>query len=801
MRRIALLVLAICAVAEAEDDFRTLIEPRLERDCRGCHGATQQMAKLDLRTRESILKGGQRGPALVPGKAEESLLYRVVAGLGPAQMPPGDATKVWPAELTGALRKWIDEGAAWPAATPAGAKWTYKAEDLWAFQPVKAPRSATIDELIQRPLKAKGFSAAPRADRRTLIRRVTYDLTGLPPTPEEVEAFVRDERADAWVRLVERLLASPRYGERWGRHWLDVVRYADTDGYSNDYERPNAWRYRDYVIRSFNADKPYDRFVLEQIAGDELDPKNPEALIATGFLRMGPWEQTAMSVAAITRQLWLDDVTHNTANTFLGVTLGCARCHDHKFDPIPTKDYYSFQAAFATTQFAERPAAFLVSENQAGFERDRGRIRQLLDWNQTRIVKNPGPDAGEQERERIYRKRTEIYKRMMDRFEPKAFSVDTGADAETHILVAGNLRSPGERVGPAGLSLTGSAIQLPATAGGRRLELAKWIASKENPLTARVMVNRIWQGHFGKGIAGNANNFGKMGKKPTHPELLDFLASEFVRNGWSVKAMHRLILRSETYQQDWRHPEHRKLAEADPENAWLAYFPARRLTAEEMRDSALQIAGELSLEGGGPGTMAEINEDVAMQPRLIMGTLSPVWQASATKAERNRRSVYLYQKRGIPDPMLEVFNQPGMSDSCERRDATTVPTQVFTWLNGKFSRDAALALAKNAGSVPGLIRLAYQREGTKAEIEMLEQHYAKMLEHHRGVEPAERGGRRVLVRSLVGELTGKRFDYQEEATSERYEENLHPRDVSVEIRALAEIALVLLNANEFVYVY
>ena len=265
--------------------------------------------------------------------------------------------------------------------------------------------------------------------------------------------------------------------------------------------------------------------------------------------------------------------------------------------------------------------------------------------------------------------------------------------------------------------------------------------------------------------------------------------------------MHRMILLSETYQQDWRHPEAKKLAEADPENAWLAYYPPRRLTAEEMRDAALEIAGELSEERGGPGTMAEINDDVATQPRLIMGTLSPVWQPSPKKAERNRRSVYLYQKRGIPDPLLEVFNQPGSSDSCERRDATTVPTQVFTWLNGKFSRDTALALARRAGGVRELIRLAYQREGTPKEIGMLEQHYAKMLAHHRATEPPARTERRPLVRSLVGELTGKRFDYQEEAIREEYEENPHPRDVSAEIRALAEVALVLLNANEFVYVY
>ena len=354
MKRVSLLLLtASLQGADSGETFVRLIEPTLVRDCQGCHGGTQALSKLDLRSRESMLKGGVRGAVLVPGKAAESLLIQVLEGQGELAMPPGGPAKKLPAEVIAAFRKWVDDGATWPSAKPA-AKWTYNEADLWAFRPLRPFNpSKKVDDFVD--VKAI-------ADRRTLIRRVTIDLTGLVPTPEEVSAFVDDKVPDAWPRLVDRLLASPRYGERWARHWLDITRYADSNGYSNDFERPNAWRYRDYVIRSFNNDKPYNQFVKEQIAGDELYPGNPEALIATGFLRSGPWEHTAMSVEAVTRQLFLDDVTHSTASVFLGLTLGCARCHDHKFDPLPTRDYYRMQAVFSTTEFARPKLDFLKSE-------------------------------------------------------------------------------------------------------------------------------------------------------------------------------------------------------------------------------------------------------------------------------------------------------------------------------------------------------------------------------------------------------------------------------------------------------
>ncbi len=700
-----------------------------------------------------------------------------------------------------------------------------------------------MDSFILDKLRAKALEPAPPADRRTLIRRATFDLTGLPPTPEEVDAFVRDRSPDAFRKVVERLLASPRYGERWGRHWLDVVRYADSDGYSNDYERPNAWRYRDYVIRSFNQDKPYDRFLLEQIAGDELDAGNPESLVATGFLRMGPWEHTSMSVAAVTRQLFLDDVTHNTATVFLGLTLGCARCHDHKFDPIPTRDYYRFQAVFASTEFEQRPAPFLAAENQAGFDKELARLEEMIRHTEARlkdlrekIQKSPeryyapastGPAkqidnlaAAELERDRAYRKRLEIYRRALDRYRPLAYSVSSGGLKEkkpapdTFILVGGALSSPGEKVAPGALTAVhvnggadGPAIQ--STVEGRRLALARWIASPSNPLTARVIVNRVWQYHFGLGLVASANNFGLMGRRPTHPELLDWLAQYFMDHGWSVKEMHRVIMLSAAYQRASEHPQAEQAAKVDPENLLLSHFSPRRLEAEELRDSILAVSGELSSEAGGPGTFPEINEDLAQQPILIMGTISPAYQPSPTRRQRNHRTIYTFQKRSLVDPVVEVFNGPKLNESCERREASTVPTQAFALLNSKFTRDTALAFAVRLeklsrdrhAQVDHAFRLAFHRQPTERERTKALEHLAKMTEHHRRVAPPQVPTRKPLVRGLIGEYTGKHFDLEEEADPAEYEENIQPAQVSAETRALADLALVLFNSNEFVYVY
>ncbi len=853
--------------SKGEALFLETVQPALKQQCIGCHGEANTFGKLDLRTRDGLLKGGASGPALVPGDAGKSLLYQALEHADERKMPP---TGKLAEETAAAIRDWIDAGAPFVEAEQEGIDWgLFKEEDLWAFRPVQkveAPAGAStpVDGFVERGLVDSGLAWAPRADRRTLIRRATIDLTGLPPTPDDVRAFVNDPASDqaAFEKVAERLLDSPRYGERWGRHWLDVTRYADTAGFSNDYERPNAWRYRDYVIRSFNNDKPYDRFVMEQIAGDELFPEDPEAILATGFLRMGPWEHTAMSVTAVTRQLWLDDVTHATATTFMGLTLGCAKCHDHKFDPIPTKDYYSVQAAFATTAFARRPLAFLPAENaddfEAGAERIAGLIARLREkrdrysqLNKQRLMERHGvgrfedvPDEFRNQRSgltdeekwarAIVLKHLSHYQESIKRYEPLAFSVTSGlvedwndvgpggansymkkpdyAGAEMHLLVGGSIETPGEKVAPGVLNAIErysgfQAPKLPETLDGRRSALALWIADPRNPLTARVMVNRIWQYHFGKGLAENANNFGRMGKKPTHPELLDWLAGYFVEQGWSVKAVHRAILFSDAYQRASEAPD--GSAGVDPDNRLLSYFTPRRVEAEVLRDSMLAVAGELSPSTGGPGTNPRINRDAAEQPRFTMGGLGPPYYEEPTKKARNRRSVYSFQQRSLIDPMIEVLNGAPVDLSCERRDTTTVPTQAFTLFNGELSYDLALAFADRLHGetdkvdelVDRAFELAYGRSPSGEERKLAERHIKQMTAYHRKTAPAPRRERKALVRALPSQLTGETFHYKEELPPWEYEENLHASEAPPETRAVADLALVLFNSNEFAYVY
>jgi Protein of unknown function (DUF1549)/Protein of unknown function (DUF1553)/Planctomycete cytochrome C len=858
----------LAAADPAAELFAAKIYPVLKKDCFGCHGDGQAMAKLDLRTRESMLKGGTRGPAVRPGEASNSLLYKALRGGGDLmQMPPGDASKRLPADVIDAVREWIDAGVPWTERAEASAWGAYEEKDLWAFRPLRKKFAhSTIDGFIREKLAGKGLEPAPRAERRTLIRRVTIDLTGIPPAPEEVAAFVDDDSPDTWQKLVDRLLASPRYGERWGRHWLDVVRYADSSGYSNDFERPNAWRYRDYVIRAFNADKPYDQFVREQIAGDELYPDNPEATIATGFLRSGPWEHTAMSVEAVTRQMFLDDVTNSVGVTFMGLALGCARCHDHKFDPIPTRDYYGTQAIFATTEFARPELPFLVSENTSGLDEGRAHMQEIvrrtkegLDSFEEKIkgelMKQHGVSSASEipaaelkaalqtkklltpeefEQFKLYQKHMQLHKESLDRYEPKAFAVSSGPldgytdggsslkypkrseykGADVHILPGGNIQSPAEKVGPEvpGLVQQYSGLKAPEIPGaveGRRAAFANWIAHSDHPLTARVMVNRIWQGHFGAGLAADPNNLGKTGKKPTHPELLDWLARQFIESGWSVKTMHRLILNSQTYQSASDHPAMDSVKTKDPNNELLSYYRPMRVEAEVLRDAILAVSGELSPDAGGPGAFPQINQDVARQPLHRMGSLAPAYQPSAKKRDRNRRTIYMFQQRSLVDPMVEVFNGPNLDLSCERREASTVPTQAFTLLNSQFVHDMALALAARVGKerrttaerIARVFERVYARNPSEQEAGMSLVHVQKMTDHHRAIPPPQRPAKKPLVHVITSELTGERSQFTQQDDPAEYEENLHPAEVNPETRALADLALVLLNSNEFVYVY
>jgi mono/diheme cytochrome c family protein len=858
---------------QAEQVFATQVWPLFKEKCIACHGEDPKGPRggLDLRNREKTMAGGESGePALVPGDASKSLIIKAVAREGP-KMPPKETDRLTAEQVT-TLRRWVAAGAPWPDSaaiaklrekawtdrsvagvtvptsgglTPEWTNRRYDPADLWAYRPAKplapAPLRSrvghnAIDAFIVARLEAAGLTPAPEADRRTLIRRVTFDLTGLPPTPEAIDAFLADNRPDAYERLVDRLLASPQYGEQQARHWLDVTRYADSAGFSNDFERPHAWRYRDYVVRSFNADKPFDRFAMEQLAGDELVPNDPEMLIAVGFLRMGPWEHTAMSVATVTRQHWLDDVTNAVGETFLAAPLACCRCHDHKFDPLPTRDYYRVQAVFAPVQFADRDAPFLPAENTAGLDAFRQRVERLIGTMSNDLKLAFGPDVTEQERKegelalrKLREKRRQTLERQRQYPKPLAMSVydgppidrrspqpyhampkdRRGAVQEVFVLTGGSIESPSDKVAPGVLSAVGDA-PIPTAVEGRRLAFARWMTSPENPLTARVFVNRVWQQHFGSGLVATPNNFGKMGRKPTHPQLLDWLATWFVEHGWSVKQLHRLIVTSAAYRRSGDAPDADAVARIDPENTLLSYFPPRRLTAEEIRDAMLAASGELNPIAGGLPSRPEINWEVATQPRHVMGSVAPAYQPDRTPAERHRRTICALKVRTLRDPALTVFDQPPPDQSCERRSASTVAPQALSLLNSQASHDRALALARRiereadspGGRIDRAFRLTFGRVPTGAERSRALAHVAAQTGLHRRQAPAAAPPPKEIERALVEEQTGTKIRWRERLdVFEDFVSDVKPWDVGPETRALADLCLVLLNANEFVYVY
>ena len=857
---------------EADLLFARKVLPIFKAKCLACHGEDPKKklkGDFDMRSRAGLLKGGEsEDPSIVHGKPLQSPLYLAVTREHEDDwepMPPKENDKLSTVQVA-YIKDWIAGGAPWPdvkriaellkqkdpwaledglrVKTSGGLSedWTnrkYAPKNLWAYQPVKRPTTPmdsanAIDAFINVRIP-NGLKPAPEADRLTLIRRATFDLTGLPPTPEEIESFVNDIEMDAYKRLIERLLETPHYGEQWGRHWLDVVRYADSGGFANDFERPNAWRYRDYVIRSFNKDKPYDQFIREQISGDEIDSNSTENKIAVGFLRMGPWEQTGMAVARVTRQFFLDDVTDSVGQVFLGHALQCARCHDHKFDPIPTRDYYSMQAVFANTQSAEVNAAFQPDENKDGFEihkkyhqlRNDENKRMLGGLPKERVTPN---DFG---RERLGRKWSALFSWGLDRYRPIAFTVYNGKTRfqknvaarrqkpasgpgtktppeKTAILTGGDLFSPADPVVPGALSVVGLKPDIPKEVNGRRTALAKWISHKDNPLTARVMVNRVWQYHFGRGLVGNPNNFGATGKKPTHPELLDWLASEFMAKGWSLKQLHRLIMTSETYRRASKHPDFDQLAKLDSGGNSYAVFRPRRLAAEELRDAMLAVTGELNRKPGGIPARPDMNLEAALQPRMIMGTFAPSYVPDTEPAQRNRRSVYALKLRGQRDPFMTTFNQPGPDKSCELRDSSNVTPQVFTLFNSEESADRALAFAarvlketKGDGeAVSRAFRLAFGRVPNKAEAGDALQLWMETTEEQAKRNPNPRTYPTEVVRSANEENTGQTFTFVEKLFEyQDYQPDLQLHQVDVRTRGFADLCLALLNANEFLYVY
>ena len=722
----------------------------LDAKCLSCHGELLT-SDLDLRERAAILKGGKRGPAIVPGNAEASLLYKAVKREGELKMPPGK-TALMPSEVN-ALRDWINAGAPWESTSTT----TAPPPSWWSFRKPIRPtvpvvKNATlvrnpIDAFILAKLEQKGLRPAREADRRTLVRRAYFDLHGLPPTPEQVEQFVNDQSGDAYEKLVERLLASPRYGERWGRYWLDLVRYADTSGFETDHFFITAWRYRDWVIKSFNDDKPYDTFVKEQIAADELwstnvdlegtlklpkeKQENLTRRIGTSLFTLGSFPIEFTYYGDQFRAEWQADAVDTVGAAFLGLTVGCARCHDHKFDPISQRDYYRMTALFAGSGEREIPLGSLfdiqtasrnfpllaqaqVLKQMAGRGRrggsrgGAGRQQQQAQADQVDPVEGEAPAAPargnppDPQRAALLQQLGEAYLRAPERMPTANVLAHEEFVPDTHILIRGDFKKKGEKVEPGFLSALnpGPSITEPKDVlfvPQRRKALALWLTSPDHPLLARVMANRIWQGHFGEGLVTTPNDFGRQGEAPTHPDLLDWLAVEFAGRGWSIKQMHRLIMLSNTYRSSSIADE--VSLEKDPENRYLSHMNRRRLDGDAIRDTILAVAGSLNLKMGGVGVIPPLTKEELQAARMPQ-----LWPANPDPNEHTRRSIYLQMKRSLTLPMLQIFDAPDTATSCPRRESSTVAPQALALMNGESSVAQAAQFAsrikKQAGESP-----------------------------------------------------------------------------------------------------
>ena len=677
--------------------FREKIGPVLEAECYRCHSSAAEKVKggLLLDSREGLVRGGDTGPAVVPGKAGESLLLQALRHEDGLEMPPKKPKLA--ASVVADFERWIDLGAPAPAGTKVSEKSKLdQARRHWAYQPVRKPtppsvRDAAwvrnpIDAFVLAKLEEKGWSPAPTADRRDWVRRVTFDLTGLPPTPEDVEAFVNDAASDAFERVVDRLLASPRYGERWAQHWLDVVRYAETEGYEYDRHIPDAWRFRDYVIDAFNRDKPFDRFLKEQIAGDEVAPGDPESQIASTFHRLGPVRRNAGNPEiALSRNEVLIERTDILGTAFLGLTIGCARCHDHKLEPIAQKDYYRLQAYVAAT---DEHDIILASESErSAWEVANKKLKAEMEGLKQRLKRATGA-----EKARLKAEMAALEDRMPDPLPTiSATHNDHTHRTPIHLLRRGVWENKGDPVGPRppGVLVPDNLAELPADVADPRTRLARWLTDAKHPLTARVFVNRAWQHHLGLGLVKTVNDFGTRGDRPSHPELLDWLAATFVEGGWRLKPIHRLIVLSSTYRQSGRSPKSSEYARSDPENRLLWHANRRRLSAEEIRDAMLAASGRLDLKAAGPSVMVPVDPELT---RLLYKPSQ--WQAAASPTEYDRRSIYLLAKRNLRLPFLETFDAPATLTSCPRRETSTHAPQALELLNGRLSNDLAEAFAR-----------------------------------------------------------------------------------------------------------
>jgi cytochrome c553 len=783
---LGVLIVLSPAVAEAQEDERARqVFDIIKTHCLECHGESRK-GSLDLRTHATLVKGGVSGRVVIPHEPAKSRLFLLVSHADPDDVMPQKKPKLSDHDVE-LIRQWIEDGASLEAveeAVPDESKTpealakleerpiTPDERQYWAFKKPQKPALPTlpagswgknpIDAFLLASMKARGVTPSPPADRRTLVRRAYLDVLGLPPTPAEVDAFVSDRSPDAWPKLVDKLLASPHYGERWARHWLDLVRYADSGGFEFDVDRQESWRYRDYVVKSFNSDKPYVQFVREQIAGDEYAPGNDEAMIATGFLRLGP---EGGGGGERGRQDSLDDVVMTTTLTFMGVTVACARCHNHKFDPIPQKDYYRIQAVFYSTRPMDHPLvpAHEVNAHRAETQRIENQLRplrqakrdleapylkQLVDaeiallpdylqaaWNTAPAQRTDGQQLNVAQIQRTLQmdslrakitekdivalmppdvrlKHSELKKQIAgtEARKPKPFPTaraiaETGRDPRpSYFLHRGSVDAKGSAMTPGVLSVATekepefSPSPPDAKSTWRRRGFAEWLVSPENPLTARVMVNRIWQHHFGEGIVRTPSNLGKMGEPPSHPELLDWLAVEFVERGWSMKATHRLMLTSEAYQMASR--DIAANAAVDPENRLFWRMPRQRLEAEAIRDVILAAAGSLDGTLGGPNVFPYIDPD------LFEKSSKRDWPGKPDDDPSTwRRSLYVFSKRSIRYPLFEAFDQPNLVNSTDRRNRSTVAPQALLLMNNSFvllqAKQFAERIRRDAGADAG----------------------------------------------------------------------------------------------------
>ncbi|MCI0684967.1 MAG: PSD1 and planctomycete cytochrome C domain-containing protein [Gemmataceae bacterium] len=754
-------------------DFARDIEPIFAKNCYSCHGPEKQRGGVRLDDAAAALKGGNSGTIIVPGKAAASRLLIVVAGLDrDLVMPPKEKMPLTAAEV-GRLRAWIEQGAKWPR--QAGGTTSAAKSAHWAFQPIRRVEPTVvkrqgwirndIDRFILARLESEKIAPSAEADRVTLIRRLSLDLLGLPPTPAEVDVFVRDSRPDAYGRLVERLLSAPHYGERWARHWLDLARYADSDGYEQDRPRPYHWRYRDWVIQAINRDLPFDQFTIEQLAGDLLPNATLAQKTATGFHRNtltnreGGTDKEQFRVEACV------DRVNTTAKVWLGLTLGCAQCHDHKYDPFSQREYYQFFAFFNPDNEVDVPAPLPGdAAARAAFDKRKAALeRKLTDYQETQLgptlamfvrgleaedrkklpdkiakLLGKGDKLNAKERQLVFDylgKDDKTYKQLSKALADHVKKPPTPAyvptlaangGRKTHVLIRGDFLRPGVAAAP-GVP----AVLPPLKSRGQpgRLDLARWVVSTENPLTARVITNWVWHHYFGRGLVATLEDFGAQGERPSHPELLDHLASQFMQCGWSLKRLHRYIVTSATYRQSSRvRPE---LAGRDPMNILLARQNRIRFEAEILRDNALAVSGLLVGKVGGP----------SVKPPQPAG-ISELTYANAARwveskgEDRYRRGMYTWFQRTSPHPLLTMFDAPDANLSCVRRDRTNTPLQALTLLNDATFVECAQALAKRimtdkTGSVSERLdhgfRLCVGRHPSAAEQEQLQTMYDEVL--------------------------------------------------------------------------